>query len=326
MKTIRLTVVAALLLGSDALAFEGPKLTVDPAAPRVTRTWADVKESVARSIDRTAYGYYAYSRTFNDIGPIDTSGTLTDEELKTQFAMACVLASPITVKGPARPQVAKWLGDGMLMNVNNDKVARQGHVVAEQDDALVVVKYLWGMNNGNLAVAFYNPTDAARRISATAEELCLEGPVKWTDRFDPVVGGESAGGLAFDVPAHGTRLVYASGKATLRRWYGGECAQNENGDRLWLCVFAPADGDYTLTFRTNGESPYQVKVNGLDLGEFHGESKAKVRLWRTENSVRITGPGAGAIRGMELQTAEQPGLVGQKTVNNLKVVWSARHD
>ena len=295
-------VAAVLLVAGSACAWEGPKLTVDPSAPRVTRTWADVKASVAHSVARTAYGYYAYSRTFNDLGPIDTSGTLTDEELKTQFAMACVLASPITVKGPAKPQVSKWLGDKMLMNVNNDKVARQGHVVAEQDGALVVVKYLWGMNNGSLAVAFYNPTDAARRISATAEELCLTGPVEWTDRFDPAVSGKSAGGLAFDVPAHGTRLVYASGKAALRRWYGGECAQSENGVRLWPCVFAPTDGDYTLVFRADGESPYRVKVNGLDLGEFHGGSRVRVRLWRAENSVRIAGPGAGTIRGMELQT------------------------
>ena len=138
-------------------------------------------------------------------------------------------------------------------------------------------------------------------VSATAEELCLEGPVEWTDRFDPAVSGKSAGGLAFDVPAHGTRLVYASGKAALRRWYGGECAQSENGVRLWPCVFAPTDGDYTLVFRADGESPYRVKVNGLDLGEFHGGSRVRVRLWRAENSVRIAGPGAGTIRGMELQ-------------------------
>lgn len=301
MKALRLAVAAALLLGSDAFAFEGPKLTVDPAAPRVTRTWADVKASVAASVARTANGYYAYSRTFNDLGPIDTSGTLTDEELKTQFAMACVLASPITVKGPAKPQVAKWLGDRMLMNVNNDKVARQGHVVAERDGALVVVKYLWGMNNGNLAVAFYNPTDAARRISATAEELCLEGTVKWTDRFDPSASGSSDCGLEFDVPAHGTRLVYASGKAALRRWYGGECAQDGKDARLWPCVFVPTDGDCTLVFRTDGENPYRVKVNGLDLGEFRGESKIRARLWRAENSVRVTGPGAAAIRGIELR-------------------------
>ena len=297
-----LILTASLLFADVAFSFEGPRLTVDPSAAPVTRTWADVKTAIAASIARTADGYFAYSHKFNDIGPMDTSGVLTDEELKTQFAMACILASPITVKGPAGPQLTQWLGDKMLMNVNNDKVARQGHVVAEQDGALVIVKYLWGMNNGDIAVAFYNPTDVARHISATSEELCLEGPVKWTDRFNPSLGGESASGLAFDVPAHGTRLVYASGKATLRRWYGRECAHNVKEVCQWPCVFAPAEGDYALVFRTHAKRPYRVKVNGLDLGEFRGESRVGVRLWRAENTICLSGLGAGAICGIELRT------------------------
>ena len=141
--------------------WDGPTLTVDESAPAVARTWSQVKSSIAESIAKTGEGYYRYSRHYNDIGPIDTSGTLTAEELKAQFAMACVLASPITVRGPVPADVKTWLGNSMLMNVNNDKVGRQGHVVAERGGVLVVKKYLWGMNDANAAVAFYNPTDEA---------------------------------------------------------------------------------------------------------------------------------------------------------------------
>jgi len=296
-------VAVCLALGAPALfAWDGPKLTVDPAAAPVTRTWEDVKSSVAASVARTSNGYFAHSHAFNDLGPIDTSGTLTDEELRTQFAMACVLASPITVKGPAKPQVAQWLDNKMLMNVNNDKVARQGHVVADRDGTLVIVKYLWGMNNGTLAVAFYNPTDEARRISATAEELCLAGKIDWTDRFDPACKGVSESGLAFDVPAHGTRLVFASGTASLRRLYRAECAvDGADGSRLWNCLFVSADGEYALAFRANGSAPYRVKVNGLDRGEFRGEAQLAVPLWHTENTVRLEGPGAREVEAMTLR-------------------------
>ena len=81
-------VAAVLLVAGSACAWEGPKLTRNESAQPVSRTWASVKESIANSIAKTGEGYFAYSRTFNDLGPIDTAGTLTDEEMHTQFAMA----------------------------------------------------------------------------------------------------------------------------------------------------------------------------------------------------------------------------------------------
>ena len=284
------TAAMACLMSSLSLsAWQGPKLTVEPGAASVRRTWADVRDSIAASIAKTGDGYFAYSRRFNDIGPIDTSGTLTDEELKTQFAMACILASPITVKGSPRPAVSEWLGNEMLMNVNNDKVARQGHVVAERDGAFVVLKYLWGMNGANCAVAFYNPTDVPRRVAASARELSLSGTVKWTDRFDPSQTGSFTGELAFDLPAHGARLVYVNGKPMMRGEYRRECAQASDGTLVWKCVFVPRDGNYVLTVGTAGTAPYRVKVNGLDLGERRGAASMEVQLFEPENTIAISG-------------------------------------
>ena len=94
----------------------------------------------------------------------------------------------------------------------------------------------------------------------------------------------------------GPRLtVDPSAAPVMRTWVDVKTA-------MWPCVFAPADGDYTLVFCTNGESPYRVKANGLDLGEFRGETKVGVRLWRAENTICVSGPGAGAICGIELRT------------------------
>ena len=289
MRTRAIPALACLLAALSLPAWDGPKLTVEPDAACVRRTWADVRDSIAASIAKTGDGYFVYSRRFNDIGPIDTSGTLTDEELKTQFAMACVLASPITVRGRPRPQVSEWLGNKMLMNVNNDKVARQGHVVAERDGTFVILKYLWGMNGGNCAVAFYNPTDKPRRVSATARELSLSGTVKWTDRFDPAVTGSFTGELAFDVPAHGARLVYANGAPLMRSEYRRECAQLSGGALVWKSVFVPRDGKYVLTVGTHDSAPYRVKVNGLDLGERRGAASLEVQLFEPENTVAVSG-------------------------------------
>ena len=289
MRTCAVPALACLLAALSLQAWDGPKLTVDGDAACVRRTWADVRDSIAASIAKTGDGYFAYSHRFNDIGPIDTSGTLTDEELKTQFAMACVLASPITVRGRPRPQVSEWLGNKMLMNVNDDKVARQGHVVAERDGTFVILKYLWGMNGGNCAVAFYNPTDTPRRVSATARELSLSGTVKWTDRFDPAVTGSFTGELAFDVPAHGARLVYVNGSPLMRSEYRRECAQTSGGALVWKSVFVPSDGKYVLTVGTHDSAPYRVKVNGLDLGERRGAASMEVQLFEPENTVAVSG-------------------------------------
>ena len=292
---------AAVLVAGSAFAWDGPKLTRDASAQPVSRTWASVKESVANSIAKTGEGYFAYSRTFNDLGPIDTAGTLTDEELRTQFAMACILASPITVNGKTvKPQLEKWLADKMLMNVNNDKVARQGHVVAERDGTLVILKYLWGMNDANNAVAFYNPTDASRRIAVSARELSLTGTVKWTDRFDASQKGSFESELAFDVPAHGARLVHVSGKPVMRSEYRRECAVRTADGLVWRDVFVPRDGEYTVFVDANGTEPYRVKANGLDLGEFRGAAQLKAALYKPENRIQVSGAGADGVATLRI--------------------------
>ena len=288
---------AVVLVGGSAFAWEGPKLTRDKSAPASARTWSDVKAAVAASIAKTGEGYFAYSRKYNDIGPIDTSGTLTDEELHTQFALACVLASPITVNGATvKPQLEKWIADKALMNVNNDFVGRQGHVVVERDGTLVIAKYLWGMNGGSVAVAFYNPTDAARKVSATARELCLAGTVKWTNRFDPSEKGEFADALAFDVPAHGAKLVMLSGKPVMRETYRPECAVVKNGATVFDCIFVPKDGDYRLSVETAGAVSYKVRVNGLVAGAFKGPAALDVRLLEPENRISLEGLPQDALK------------------------------
>lgn len=296
MKASRLVLALVLLSAGAATAFEGPKLTRDRAATPVSRSWADVRDSIARSIAKTAEGYFAYSHAFNDIGPIDTAGGLTDEELHTQFAMACVLASPIAVNGAAlKPQLEKWLADKMLMNVNSDVVARQGHVVAERDGAFVILKFLWGMNGAFNAVAFYNPTDEARRISVTARELSLSGKVAWTDRFDPAQKGEFSHELAFDVPAHGARLVYMNGKPLMRCEYRSEDAFATPNRRVWRNVFVPKSADYLVTVGAGSSAAYRVRVNGIDQGAFHGAACLRVRLEAPENAIDVTGAGADDV-------------------------------
>ena len=299
-------IAAVLLVAGSACAWEGPKLTRNTSAQPVSRTWASVKDSIADSIAKTGEGYFAYSRKFNDLGPIDTAGTLTDEELHTQFAMACVLASPITLNGKTvKPQIEKWLADKMLMNVNDDKVARQGHVVAERDGTFVILKYLWGMNDANNAVAFYNPTDESRRIAVSARELGLTGTVKWTDRFDESRTGSFARELAFDVPAHGTRLVYVNGKPVMRSEYRRECAVKEADGLVWRDVFVPRDDTYSILVGTNGSEPYRVKVNGLDQGEFRGAVNLTAALYKPENRIQVSGAGADGIAALYIARTDR---------------------
>ena len=289
-----------------AFGWDGPTLTVDEKAPTVVRTWPQVKASIAESIAKTGEGYFCYSRHYNDIGPIDTSGTLTAEELKTQFAMACVLASPITVRGPAPAAVKAWLGNSMLMNVNNDKVGRQGHVVAERDGVLVVKKYLWGMNDANAAVAFYNPTDAARSVSVSARELEFAGEIKWKDRFDAARSGSFEGTISVDVPPHGALLYHMSGQPVMRERYGVECATWMPGRQalVWDCVFVPKTGFYRLEIVS--EKGVSLVVNGLSSGDVGGRFSAVVQLDAPENKVIVFGDGIDGVKALRVLPDNPP--------------------
>ena len=290
-----------------AFGWDGPTLTVDESAPAVARTWTQVKSSIAESIAKTGEGYYCYSRHYNDIGPIDTSGTLTAEELKTQFAMACVLASPITVRGPVPAAVKAWFGNSMLMNVNNDKVGRQGHVVAERDGVLVVKKYLWGMNDANAAVAFYNPADEARSVSVSARELEFSGEIKWKDRFDAARSGSFEGTMSVDVPAHGALLYHMSGKPVMRERYGVECATRMPGRQalVWDCVFVPKTGFYRL--EVVSEKFVSLVVNGLPSGEVGDRLSAVVQLDAPENRVIVSGDGIDGVKALRVLPDDPPG-------------------
>lgn len=291
----------ATIAASAAFGFKGPELKRDKSAPVTKRTWEDVKKSIDKSIARTAYGYFCYSQQFNDIGPIDTSGTLSADELKTQFAMACILASPITVNGAKVDEnIEKWIGDKMLMNVNNDFVARQGHVVLERGGIKVLVKYLWGMNGGTFAAAFYNPTDAAAEITVTPADVCLKGKVSWTDRFNSAKKGSFTDRFTVKLPAHGAELYMFQGSAVMREEYRRECAFEKDGALVWNSVYAPRDAQYYLAIETDSNEPYQVRINGLVDGWFKGPAKFKVSLYQTENTVRIEGAGAKAVKAIRV--------------------------
>jgi len=198
--------------------------------------------------------------------------------------------------------VKAWLKDFWLMNVNDDKVGRQGHVVLDADGVLVVKKYLWGMNDAHGAVAFYNPTETSRRVTVSAHELEFAGPVKWTDRFDAGHSGSFEDNLSVEIPAHGTLLYYVSGTPVLRENYRVECARRMT-DRpalVWECVFVPKTDDYRLEVVSASKRPVDLVVNGRSVGALAGGSAATVRLDAPENRVILAGEGLADIRGIRV--------------------------
>jgi len=285
---------AAILCGVavvsfSAAAWEGPKLTVDETAAPVTRTWSEVRQAISNSIARTGEGYFAYSKHYNDLGPLDTSGELSVVERQTQFAMSCILASPLTIRGKVPTEVAGYLKDWGIMNVHSDIVGRQGHVVARCGAVLAVKKYLWGMNNGTAAIAFYNPTDCEQAVRFAASELEYEGGMDWKDFFSPAEKGKGAAEFALTLPAHGTRMFFVSGTARMRSSYETCCAIRRGTTLVWDSVYVPKDGVYHLEVRSREGARYSLVINGLSLGNFVGSAALPVKLFEPENSVRITG-------------------------------------
>lgn len=136
------------------------------------------------------------------------NGGMTDTEYRTHFSMWSVMAAPLLIGSDLRkatPQTYEILANHEVIAVDQDPLGKQGVVLSSDGGRWVVAKE---MQDGSRAVALFNETGSAQRISTTAEAAGLPQATAYTMRdLWEHTDYNTAGDIAATVPAHGTVLL-----------------------------------------------------------------------------------------------------------------------
>ncbi|MGW4733610.1 NPCBM/NEW2 domain-containing protein [Streptomyces shenzhenensis] len=152
---------------------------------------------------------YAGPGHWNDPDMLEVgNGGMTDTEYRTHFSMWSIMAAPLLIGTDLRtasPATFGILGNKEVIAVDQDPLGRQGTVVSSEGGRWVVAKE---MQDGSRAVALFNESGTAQRITTTARAVGLPDAPGYTLRdLWQHRGYHTAGTVSATVPAHGTVLV-----------------------------------------------------------------------------------------------------------------------
>ena len=160
---------------------------------------------------------YAGPGHWNDPDMLEVgNGGMTDTEYRSHFSLWAIMAAPLLIGSDLRdagPETFEILENREVIAVDQDRLGRQGRPIRSEDGTHVFVKELAG---GDRAIALFNETEEAARISTTADEAGLREADAYEVRdLWGHESYESAGTVAATVPAHGTAMFRVG---VDRRW------------------------------------------------------------------------------------------------------------
>jgi alpha-galactosidase len=139
------------------------------------------------------------------------NGGMTDVEYRSHFSLWSIMAAPLLIGSDLRkatPETMEILLNRDVIEVDQDRLGAQGEPIRSEDGHHVFAKPL---ANGDVAVALFNETDAAARISTSAIEAGLpKAPAYKLRDLWAHTNRETAGEIAAAVPAHGTAMFRVS--------------------------------------------------------------------------------------------------------------------
>ncbi len=262
--------------------------------------WESVKDIIHQNLYLSAY---ATKGRFNDMDMLEVGRGMSDEEDKTHFGMWCMLSSPLLIGCDLREISQKsidLLSNPELIALNQDPLALQATVVKRENGTYVLVKDVETLHGNTRAVAFYNPTDAAKKMSIDLFDLDLGDEAEVRDLFGRKDLGHFSGKIEVDVPPHATRIYKVTADRRIeRRLYEAETAfmpayqeldnnqavksgiyeendlcsggakaswlgAREDNTLSWRDVWSEEGGEYNLTiyFISGADRKINVAVNG----------------------------------------------------------------
>ncbi|MGW2425459.1 NPCBM/NEW2 domain-containing protein [Streptomyces sp. NPDC001709] len=220
---------------------------------------------------------YAGPGHWNDPDMLEVgNGGMTDTEYRSHFSLWSVMAAPLLIGTDLRKASAATfdiLGNKEVVAVDQDPLGKQGTVVSTAGGRWVIAKE---MKDGGRAVALFNESGTAQRITTTAAAVGLPDAPAYTLRdLWQHSSYNTAGTIAATVPAHGTVLLRVSADP---HW-----AANPPAAELGL------DGSPLLEAAT----PATLTSTVTDLG----------RTSARQVSVSLTGPDGWTVRPTTSTTA-----------------------
>ncbi|MFG1670825.1 NPCBM/NEW2 domain-containing protein [Streptomyces sp. Y7] len=136
------------------------------------------------------------------------NGGMTDTEYRSHFSMWSIMAAPLLIGSDLRSaseETFEILGNREVIAVDQDPLGKQGAVVSSEGGRWVVAKE---MRDGSRAVALFNESGTAQRITTSASAVGLPAADGYTMRdLWQHRSYNTAGTISATVPAHGTVLV-----------------------------------------------------------------------------------------------------------------------
>jgi alpha-galactosidase len=171
----------------------------------ISDNWASIKEIFSKN---APLWEHAGPGHWNDPDMLEIgNGGMTATEYRAHMSLWAMMAAPLIIGTDLRKASAETfaiLGHRGVIAIDQDPLGKQARVIAGGEGPMVLARPL---ANEDVAIAFYNPTDAQRRVTTTAAAGGLpKAPVY---RLEDVWTGEvtsSAPDFGVGVAAHAVAL------------------------------------------------------------------------------------------------------------------------
>jgi alpha-galactosidase len=142
-----------------------------------------------------------------DRSPERLPTSLTPEEQYSYVSMWSLMAAPLFFAGDMTALDDFTLGllcNSEVIDVDQDALGWQARVIRRSPDELILEKPL---EDGSVAVGFFNLTGSSRKMTASLTDLGLSGGQKLRDLWRQKEIGEVTGSFSHEVTRHGVILV-----------------------------------------------------------------------------------------------------------------------
>ena len=268
-------------------------------SPDIRPRWSSVKDIIERNLYLSAY---ARDGHYNDMDMLEIGRGMSPDEEVTHFGMWCMMSSPLLIGCDLTtiPEASRrLLLNTELIALNQDRLGLQARVVQHRGGTYVLAKDILQLRGLTRAVALYNPTDTAARISVALADLELSGKAQVRDLVSRKDLKPARDSIAMTVAPHATAVLRVTGRqriepslyeaewAFLPRYNalnkrkrlvtympepkasGGTTVRYIGGSRdnvaEWDRVYSAEGGPYRLiiSYMPHADRKLEVEVNGL---------------------------------------------------------------